>query len=285
MRAFNRITQAAPTRQRAPAADACSWDGDCPDCHSCEEYFNQGNVCVMDQECAEDSHCASGEECVDCSCQPVDDGGGGCTTALDCSGDQVCSGGECVECAISGDCGSDLACDPDTNTCVECEYNHQCPDGYDCENNSCIEDPNSCSTDSDCGPCQKCYGECVGFGDCSSDGDCASNESCVDCFCEPDSPTDPDPDPSPSGSVTVESCDISGSSTTPADTMVSLSVQVSNTYSSSKTRTISAFVGGAFVGQASVTVPGGNTVSQTVTFTPASAGVSDGTHDVSVELS
>jgi peptidoglycan-associated lipoprotein len=92
-------------------------------------------------------------------------------------------------------CKNDKHCatDPDGNevnftcvegTCRECVGNEDCPAGYECENFSCVPEP-ECRTDGDCPGNLLCRNnECRP--ECTTDAECASGMKCEGNQCVPD---------------------------------------------------------------------------------------------------
>lgn len=109
-------------------------------CVESEEGQEEGRLYCVDglcQQCAEDAHCAEGEECVAGACEEIP---GWCQSDADCEGNQVCRDNECgPECLDDDDCGI----------------------GEVCEGGSCVEEA-ECTIDADCGAGEACEaGECV----------------------------------------------------------------------------------------------------------------------------
>jgi peptidoglycan-associated lipoprotein len=119
-----------------------------PNCNEDEDCKERGQYCVnkMCKDCADDSHCSSGNPCTFCgegySCQKMPNC---CTSDLDCPN------GRCyrLEGTNYGECGA------------RCRTNEDCPAGQICSGGMCVPDV-ECTDDSQCPPGKKCInGACV----------------------------------------------------------------------------------------------------------------------------
>ena len=180
-------------------ASVCAGDGRCVECvqdgdcaGTSAPYCNsEKNLCV---QCTEASHCSSGEVCDTDNAQCV-----GCIGDQDCD-DGVCHQQSCVECVVDDDCDGTQTCSG--NTCSgdvggTCWENLDCTiDGEICENQSCVENPDTsfCREHSDCpfGYCHEIDQDC----ECDDDDDCSTGQSCCyfgdyycadECICDHDS--------------------------------------------------------------------------------------------------
>lgn len=125
-----------------PSFPNCDTDEHCQDAEEGQEQNRLYCVNGQCQECAEDDHCAEGEECTANRCEEIPDW---CATDTDCEGDQVCR---------------DNRCEP------ECREDADCADGEVCEGGSCVAE-SDCTVDADCGDGESCQqGVCVEAGDC-----------------------------------------------------------------------------------------------------------------------
>lgn len=115
-------------------------------------------------------------------------GSGGGSACGDC--DQVClSSGDCVECAVDGDCDEDSpVCDPNSNSCVGCLADYDC-DGEtplcDLDSNVCVEclpDYDMCETGY-CSDDNACVSGCNDDAMCGS-GSCADSNECDRCVAD-----------------------------------------------------------------------------------------------------
>lgn len=118
----------------------CKTDAHCADSEAGQDSGRLlciNNIC---QQCADDSGCAQGEECVAGSCEEIP---GYCVGTSDCPGNQVCRDNSCgPECLGNEDCDGDMECQG--GSCVEppeCTSNADCGEGERCRNNECEEVP------------------------------------------------------------------------------------------------------------------------------------------------
>lgn len=97
-----------PTVLQPPGG--CTSSAQCPGGGVCVN-----GKCVIAQPCVTNADCPANQQCTtDGRCVPVPSGS--CTTNANCNG-LVCSGGKCVACTSSSQCGSGLTCAP-TGHCV-----------------------------------------------------------------------------------------------------------------------------------------------------------------------
>ncbi|MDC0741198.1 hypothetical protein [Polyangium mundeleinium] len=109
----------------------------CPD-----GVCNGSGACV---ECVEDNHCSGNDVCSGNTCVE-------CATDADCT-DGVCNGGTCVACVADNDCmGTNPTCLPD-NTCISCSDGVKNGDetGIDCGGAKCAKcDAAACAANAEC---------------------------------------------------------------------------------------------------------------------------------------
>jgi len=168
----------------------CTLDSDC----------SAPNVCVFElchAECASDSDCESGANCVKgegssasvCQLQSEKT----CTKDSDCPGQQICAkDGECRDaCSESSDCIAPKTCvtgscaAPDElvdgglpatgNEGKECHWNSDCPGDLLCINGVCGPE---CKTDKDCSAGKICVEGACGLPPSCGDGIKQANEAC-----------------------------------------------------------------------------------------------------------
>ncbi len=112
-----------------------------------------------------------------------------CSSDADCSDNETCKSGNCVNVCNPSPCPSDEFCLNEGNhsySCVECTSNEQCDDREICKNNSCVDacTGNPCASknqacSSQSGHSYICYG-CVNNNACSNGKICdTSSKSCV----------------------------------------------------------------------------------------------------------
>jgi Cys-rich repeat protein len=102
--------------------------------------------------------------------QPGTQSGTSCRSDSDCQSGQVCINGACEDAQDGG---------PAPDGGVACI----CPAGEYCDpNGNCVQDPNQCSSNSDCQAGQVCMG---GFCEtaCASDSDCPTGDVCLNGVC------------------------------------------------------------------------------------------------------
>lgn len=81
---------------------------------------------------------------------------------------------------------------PSTQDCAECLVDSDCPEGYVCRDNECIQeetppDERRCSADPDCTQGYRCSGGmCTQIRTCTSDQDCGSGQGCLEGICYTD---------------------------------------------------------------------------------------------------
>ncbi len=201
----------------------CDGTADCGACETCVDGLctprckdklcdETNDVCV---DCTDDTQCEDGKECIGGSCKcPA---GKNFTTAegkcVSCIGDSNCQACEtCVDGACIPIICTTGACNPESNTCVECMNAGDCGPNQVCENNTCTCSPGfsydpisalclptpDCSGDNDCAACSMCVnGECTPIvcpagkicvnGTCETECDC-NNPSCNNGGCSPIGP-------------------------------------------------------------------------------------------------
>lgn len=138
----------------APAGTACQQGGACDDQGSClvPDQKAPGEVCEVDDDCAEAQTCSTPGQCSTNLCVPAADGNDLSRCCRSCAQGQLCTPeGACVnpQSELGGDCSSDAecrvgvcasglcclsACDPACETCGGdglCQSNGAC-DAFDC---------------------------------------------------------------------------------------------------------------------------------------------------------
>ncbi len=204
---------------------------ECYDYEVCETYCDHWECwdeCWWETTC--DTYC---EEVIVYEETTTEYVGAECYSDLDCGGDTICVGNECVVpgntdaeglsglcqvCETNDDCTEDgalcirLNFDQATSTgekvCTRsCEYNHECPSGFECinvssevgtspqclpvltefEKRTCNPSPElECVRASDCGVGESCVSnECVApeSAECSSQNPCSNGETCHNFKC------------------------------------------------------------------------------------------------------
>ncbi len=185
--------------------DECWWETSCDTyCEETtiieEEYYDDPVV-----ECYSDIDCGEGQICVADSCEPLDTDANGfaglcqsCETNADCvEGDALCI-----------QLNFDQATSTGEKVCTRsCEYNHECPAGFECinissevgtpaqclpvkgefEKRTCNPSPElECVRATDCALGESCVAnECVGPNDaeCDSNNPCSNGEVCRNFTC------------------------------------------------------------------------------------------------------
>ncbi len=116
-----------------------------------------------------------------------------CSSDADCSDNETCKSGNCVNVCNPSPCPSDEFCLNEGNhsySCVECTSNEQCDDREICKNNSCVDacTGNPCASknqacSSQSGHSYICYG-CINDKGCPSGKICdIPSKTCVDASC------------------------------------------------------------------------------------------------------
>lgn len=105
-----------------------------------------------------------------------------CILDTECSSDEVCQGGQCIQpCLQPHSCGLNAHCNMITHR-KQCT----CPAGFTGNPEmECVRIPLVCKADFECGRGNNCRnGMC--FPQCSTDQDCALNEKCLkgNCMCK-----------------------------------------------------------------------------------------------------
>ena len=151
----------------ATGQDVCAeqgWYGD----GECDEFCDSPDPDC--QSCRSDSQCAAAEVCVNHSCLPTSS----CTSDADCAIGLVCDSGACGLPAPVADADGDGILDTVDN-CPNTPNPDQADTNGDGLGDACAQvDPNTCTTDADCGPSGGCVrGRCesLGPGDTDTDGD------------------------------------------------------------------------------------------------------------------
>jgi hypothetical protein len=124
--AFGVLAGGCPGRPKYPS---CDGDKDC----------KPKERCVMKKcvQCADDTHCPEGHQCVEGGCKPV---AGYCASDSDCGPLEVCKNNRCTTCANDGECGPGGRCRD--GKCIRpggCETDEDCPEDQDCVNFRCVK--------------------------------------------------------------------------------------------------------------------------------------------------
>lgn len=118
-------------------------------------------------------------------CSTSDDGVGTCSSAADCTADQVCFNGSCIAGGSSQDGGPGSSNDAGV---PQCNDDNDCQADEVCRNDACEPAVPECSSADDCQPGQSCErGRCTGLpddGSCRGDDDCVAGEICINGQCE-----------------------------------------------------------------------------------------------------
>lgn len=187
--------------------DGCAADH--PSCAAgttCNVASQSCVACLADADCPAGRICTDSKTCVE-GCSPTRPsclGGKVCDltagACVDCLSDANCTQAgfgacnpatqTCVACTQKSHCTNPAApaCDPVTHQCVPCATSTDCPVGYLCQSNSCVQ---GCSATRPLCPfgqtCDAVAGRCV---ECNSNLDCptsrpvcdSSNKRCVQCL-------------------------------------------------------------------------------------------------------
>lgn len=189
--------------------------GECPPCHVCTpegcKPIDCGdkvcdptlNDCV---ECVGSGDCRPNEKCVnnDCVCKDgyVRNANGDCVKDRECNSDTDCP--DCFECDEFGNCNPKVC--PAGEICIgddcvtPCETGADCPPGFGCDGEKCVECNTldcatsecadvlgcGCNRDNKCVDTTKCDGDCVSFADCGEGCTCYKGKciSCEDLPCD-----------------------------------------------------------------------------------------------------
>jgi len=211
----------------------CSIDTDCIQPGYCDSL---SGLCTGEPDAADKCTppCVGGQICLGLICQDPP-----CRFDDDCPSSQRCliedeRLGECVdiECSTDANCRDDNVCNPETGLCMDpCTGDEDCPAGYQCYSGHCDELPAECENDYDCDNQKLCdpYKQCIRGEPCdpessTSDLDCGPGricgdelrrcipEGCVDdddCeigICEPDSHTCVNKIPTGGGCANDDQC-------------------------------------------------------------------------------
>ncbi|HEY8076749.1 MAG TPA: hypothetical protein VIF62_21635 [Labilithrix sp.] len=132
----------------------CSSDTDCP--------TPAGSKCLSGQcvapadQCADQTQCPSGDQCVQGACTPSCNGGTPCPTGFSCNPDQhVCTGNP-TPCTTSASCSGGDVC-VEQHCVAPCGAGFTCPSGEVCIDGGCIPDQKpqfTCTTDGAMDACQ-----------------------------------------------------------------------------------------------------------------------------------
>jgi hypothetical protein len=185
----------------------CNSDTDCstgqpicdPSTHTCVECLtdsdcNDANACTTDVCVAGTCQypavvCDDGLFCTDDSCDPST----GCTTSPhECDNGQLCdeNTNSCVECLTDTDCPSGAPFCNDSGTCVECQADSDCNDNNVCTTDSC-NTAGTCVHTGNTNPCDDgnacTSGDICGGGTCHAGAPvvCNDNNGCTDDSCNP----------------------------------------------------------------------------------------------------
>ncbi len=188
----------------AGLCEACDVNADCQESGAlCLNLTENADVGYCGRSCDSDASCPSGFECLDlsggngsqcvpetrsCSATdlpdpPVEDE---CLTTADCTGDQICEAGDCVD-PVSPECTEDDHCDGEQvcvdELCVdpepvpECVGNDDCDEGLECVDGDCSEVEIICTINADCGESGICVdGSCRDT--CETDDNCTGGQVC-----------------------------------------------------------------------------------------------------------
>ncbi len=186
--------------------DGCVNTNDCEFGLLCDTATS---ACV---ECLNDGQCSAGETCQEGVCAdtvtPEDTGSTGSNSQpgsessdsdTGSSNDSSASNG--AECSGDGDCAYGR-CDPGTGTCVDCLTDSDCPGGYVCDANVCVQSgdggpggggdgglgdllggggPAACTAQADCdASCTVCNLDTQECESCSAVVECAGGLQCLD---------------------------------------------------------------------------------------------------------
>ena len=174
-------------------------------CSCNTDYYPLPDADTACVSCTEDSHCATGQACVNNECS--------CGANSDCKDTQTCENGVCtdvscdtVTCGVNAQCqvashAASCVCDtgfyanPDAETeCAECLQTYQCAAGQVCQSNQCVT---TCSLDSECADTESCQnGLCKAVTcdsvTCATNAQCGVSNHAASCSC--DSGFHPNPD-------------------------------------------------------------------------------------------
>ena len=146
----------------------------CPSDKYCNEETGKCVECIPEEE----DHCQENKVCHIDKC--VDE----CNDPSDCSSDEVCVNGACVDCDNNEDCKDNFVCYTENNECVECLDRTGCDEGEHCYNNVCrsnCEDDENCPLNSICRS-GMCLIPCNKDTDCKEGMFCHEEKDiCVEC--------------------------------------------------------------------------------------------------------
>jgi len=183
--------------------------GTCPPCHvctpeGCKPIDCGDKVCdpILDEcvECVGSGDCGPNEKCVgnECVCKDgyVRNANGDCVKDRECNSDTDCP--DCFECDEFGEC-KPIIC-PAGEVCIDgdcvvpCEHGGDCPPGFGCDGEKCVECNTldctttecadvlgcGCNKDNKCVDTTKCDGDCSSYADCGEGCTCY-NGKCISC--------------------------------------------------------------------------------------------------------
>jgi peptidoglycan-associated lipoprotein len=109
-----------------------------PSCEGDQDCAERGEKCVNKQcvNCASDTDCKAGEECVSGGCKKK---AGWCDDNSDCTDGKTCQNNQCVPCKSDNECGDGKCVSGGCLPKNACTTDDECPEDEDCVANLCTK--------------------------------------------------------------------------------------------------------------------------------------------------